>query len=239
MVDERTTNIAIIISAVTGTLLLLFRIPEGIAQWSPYFDALLSSISPTALNWIQNFLIAGFSFIAGWYLKSLRTPSQNPSESTTDSTNSTSTSSSNSQQTSSILQSDSIDTIEGCLEVDGALWRGTAYISDGQLEDVEVPYKPLCPRCQTIIYDHEKESVPVATTATTYWDCPSCGYRTEESINKYDNAQKIFETKFQQIVESEEEEYSLENLVESTPEEVWEDYAEIVSDQQVSTDCFH
>lgn len=131
-----------------------------------------------------------------------------------------------------------IGSIEGCIEVGGALWRGTAHLSGDQVKEVKVPYKPLCPNCQTIIYDHEKESKP-STLATTYWDCPSCGYQTEKSINKYHDTEKIFDTKFKQIVESEGKEYSHENLTGSDPEEIWKNYAELVDDNQTSTNCFH
>lgn len=245
MVDERTTNIAIIISAVTGTLLLLFRIPEGIAQWSPYFDALLTSISPTVLNWIQNFLIAGFSFIAGWYLKSIRT--NIPSEITIDQEHSESETEATEEYDSSLQigsnsvdSTDSIDTIEGCIKVGETCWRGTATLTeDGGVSDTTLEYKAICPNCQTVMYDGENTSVAVATTATTYWDCPSCGHTTVEDYGKYQDAQNLFQSHIQRIVEREGEEYSLENLIETTPREVWEEYAEVVDDPQVSLNCFH
>lgn len=137
-----------------------------------------------------------------------------------------------------------LDAIEGCLKVSGALWRGTAHISNGELEEIEVPYKAYCRRCHTLMYDDEKEGVPVAVLGKTeYMDCPDCGFRTEKSISKYHDAEKLFDTHFEQIIESDSEEYSFQTLIENidegvTPRRVWEEYVEVVDDDKVSTDCF-
>jgi hypothetical protein len=95
------------------------------------------------------------------------------------------------------------------------------------------------------MYDGENKTAAVATTATTYWDCPSCGHTTVEEYSKYENVQNLFQSHIQRIVESEGEEYSLDYLIESidgevTPQAIWEQYAQIMDDDpQVSLNCFH
>jgi hypothetical protein len=46
MVEQRTKNIATIISAATGLVLVFFNLPVAVARWSPIFNAL----SPTVLS---------------------------------------------------------------------------------------------------------------------------------------------------------------------------------------------
>jgi DNA-directed RNA polymerase subunit N (RpoN/RPB10) len=95
------------------------------------------------------------------------------------------------------------------------------------------------------MYDGEDSVAAVATTATTYWECPSCGHRTVEEYSKYEDAQNLFQSHIQRIVESESEDYSLDNLIDSikgevTPQAVWEQYARVMEDDtQVSLNCFH
>lgn len=141
-------------------------------------------------------------------------------------------------------QLDGLDSIEGCIEVEDSCWRGTAELADGELLDTEVEYRAICPNCQTVMYDGENNSIPVATTATTYWDCANCGHETIEDYGKYRDAQNLFERAIRRIVETEGEEYSLSNLIEridgeATPRGVWEEYTEIENDDQISLNCFH
>lgn len=224
-----------------GTFLIVFiNLPQAINRWSPIFN----SISPTILNWVQNLLIAGCSFTIGWFFKSFWTPTATESD-TEESSESDSEiaevyDTSSTVDSSSVDSADSIDTIEGCIEVGETCWRGTATLTeDGEVSDTNLEYKAICPNCQTVMYDGESSSVAVATTATTYWDCPSCGHTTVEDYGKYSDAQNLFQSHINRIVETEGEEYSLENLVETTPREVWEEYSDVVDDPQVSLNCFH
>lgn len=224
-----------------GTFLIVFiNLPQAIDRWVPIF----SSLSPTILNWIQNLIIAGCSFTIGWFLKSSRT--SNKIEPDIKSSNESTSKSTEPYQTSSpagsgsIGSTDSTDTIEGCIEVGDTCWRGTAYLTEnGEVSNTNLEYKAICPNCQTVMYDGENSSVAAATTATTYWDCPSCGHTTVEDYGKYSDAQNLFQSHIQRIVESDGEEYSLENLVKTTPRRVWEEYSEVVNDPQVSLNCFH
>jgi len=137
-----------------------------------------------------------------------------------------------------------VDEIEGCIEVGESCWRGTAELSNRQVHDTEVAYKAICPECQTVMYDGESGAAGVATTAITFWDCPSCGHQTVEKYSKYEDAQNLFNSNIRRIVESSEEEYSLDTLIENidgevTPRGIWEQYVEVRDDQHVSVDCFY
>lgn len=247
MVDERTINIAIIISAVTGALLVFFSIPVAVARWSPYLDALLSSVSPAVLGWIQNLLIAGFAFATGWLLKSKLTTDEPtlkierdeegvPVEEVED-------------------ELPTIDKIVGCVEVGEMVWRGLAEFSDVKVESVEVSRTPRCPDCQKEM-TRESYQLPTGrgrtsplrsqnTVTRKLWECPDddCGHSTKRESGQHSEAQRLFKGFVQDIVESEGQEYSLGNLIERvdgevTPQSVWEAYAEVKQNSHVSTDCF-
>lgn len=150
----------------------------------------------------------------------------------------------------------SLNTIEGCVETGGVAWSGTAYLQDGQVENIDVPFKPICPECQTGLVERTKEATaaeqrlnpaytPDAQPIPIYL-CPndSCQYSVERDPDKYDDAQLLFERHVKRITETRDEDYSLRNLVSNienaaTPKSVWEEYAEVVDDEQVSTNCFH
>ena len=246
MVEQRTKNIATIISAATGLVLVFFNLPVAIGRWSPIFN----SISPTILNWIQNIFLAGFAFTTGWLLKSkLTTPEPTleierdeegvPVEEVED-------------------EAPTIDKIVGCVEVDEMAWRGIAEFSDVKVEDVDVELTPRCPDCQKEM-TRESYELPTGRGGNPYksplrgqstitrkkWMCPDddCGYTADRESGQHSEAQRLFKGFVQDIVESEGQEYSLENLIkrvdgEVTPQSVWEVYAEVKQSSHVSTDCF-
>lgn len=136
-----------------------------------------------------------------------------------------------------------VTTIEGCIETNGTLWKGVARVVGGEATHIDVEYKVYCPKCTSLMYDGERQSVPVATSATTYWECPYCPHQTIEDIGKLDDAKNLFETEIRQITESEGEPYSLENLIERidggvTGQAIWEAYDEVSDLSHVSTRCF-
>lgn len=138
----------------------------------------------------------------------------------------------------------SVDSIEGCIETGETCWRGTAELEDGELEDIEIPYRVICPQCQTVMYDGEGVRAVVATTGPSYWDCPNCGHRTLDEYGKYEDAQNLLDRHIRRITESEGEEYSLDNLIDNiegevTPRGIWEEYAQSVDEDHVSLNCFH
>lgn len=137
---------------------------------------------------------------------------------------------------------DSIEAIEGCLQVGEVLWRSTAQLTqENTIDYIDTPYKAYCPQCQSLVYDDENSS-PIRGGFS--WNCPRCEFETLEDGEAYDDAQKLFDTFFHQITDSDGEDYSLRTLIERidgevTPQAIWEEYAEVVDDEQVSTSCFH
>lgn len=149
-----------------------------------------------------------------------------------------------------------LDTIKGCIEKEGVAWEGTARLHRGRVENTVVPFDPLCPKCQTGFIDtidepsiqeqrHNPSYSPKAQP-TPVFECPNenCGHTVERDPKQYDAVKQLFERHAKRIVESTDEEYSLRTLGENidgpvTPRSVWEEYAEVVDDEQVSTNCFH
>jgi hypothetical protein len=83
------------------------------------------------------------------------------------------------------------------------------------------------------------------TTTRKLWQCPNedCGHSSTRETGQHSNAERLFRGFVQDIVESEGQEYSLDNLIERvdgevTPQSVWEAYAEVEQSSHVSTDCF-
>ncbi len=149
-----------------------------------------------------------------------------------------------------------LDKIEGCIERQGVAWKGTAHLNRNNITNIEVPFDPICPNCQTGFidttddpsfqeqrqnpgYSPKAQSIPV-------FSCPNnnCGHTVERNAEQHDAARRLFERYARQIVESTDEDYSLRALVENihgpvTPQAVWKRYTEVVDDDQVSTNCFH
>jgi hypothetical protein len=147
-----------------------------------------------------------------------------------------------------------LDAIEGCIENEGVAWKGTAHLHRGRVESTDVPFDPLCPKCQTGFIDTTDEpslqdkrrnpSYSPEAQPTPVFECPNCGHTVDRDSEQYDAVKRLFERHAKQIVESTDEEYSLRTLAENidgpvTPRSVWEEYAEVVDDEQVSTNCFH
>jgi hypothetical protein len=230
-----------------GTFILIFiNLPQAINRWSPIFN----SLSPAVLGWTQNFLIAGFAFATGWLLKSKLTSSEPSLEVETDADG------------VPIQEAEdktpSIDKIVGCVAVDEMAWRGIAEFSDVKIEDVDVELTPRCPDCQKEM-TRESYELPTGRGGNPYksplrgqstvtrkrWQCPDedCGYTADRESGQHSEAQRLFKGFVQDIVESEGQEYSLDNLIERvegdvTPQKVWEEYAEVIDNIHVSTNCF-
>jgi hypothetical protein len=151
-----------------------------------------------------------------------------------------------------------VDAIEGCIQTDDIAWRGTAALSGGKVVHTDVEYKQICPKCQTPMkkesYDipsggrRPKPSYASSTTTRRVWECPNdeCGHTATRDSGQHDEAENLFERHIRRIVESTGEEHSLQNLLdrigedeEVTSQRIWEEYAEVVDDEQVSTNCFH
>jgi hypothetical protein len=129
-----------------------------------------------------------------------------------------------------------VEKIVGCIETDGILWRGFADLTseDGAAE-LDVDTDPKCPDCQT---DMEQIS-------GNEWEClnSNCGYSASTEIRPYKEAESLFKKHIEKILNSNDEEYTLENLIESidgevTGDKIWRKYHEVVDDEEVSIDCF-
>jgi len=180
-------------------------------------------------TWMGRFGILTFGFTLGWYLRG-------ESETT---------------------EAERVDTIEGCIEKGDIAWKGTAVLSKGRVVDTDVEYKQICPECRTPMrkesYElssgrRRKPSYSTSTTTRRVWECPNgdCGHTTKREAGQHDEAENLFERHIGRIVESSDESYSLQTLLdrleedeEPTPRRIWEEYADVVDDEQVSTNCFH
>lgn len=138
------------------------------------------------------------------------------------------------------------DRITGCIEKDGVTWRGVATITQGDIEGVEIPYEAFCPHCKTEMNSENTRTTNIRDSSKhqSLWRCPnsSCGYVTEWSTS--DDAENIFKTHIRRIVQSENEEYSLDSLIEQidgkiTGENIWRQYVSNTDDENISISCFH
>ncbi|CDK39497.1 hypothetical protein BN903_49 [Halorubrum sp. AJ67] len=93
-----------------------------------------------------------------------------------------------------------------------------------------------------------KPSYSRSTQSKKIWVCSNdeCGHSANRDTSEYSDAENLFERHIRRIVESEDEEYSLQSLLDRLGEDekvtgrrIWEKYAEIVDDDQISTNCFH
>ncbi len=179
-------------------------------------------------TWMSRVGILTLGFTLGWYLRA--------GSETTD--------------------AERVDAIEGCIQKDGIAWKGTATLSRGQLVDYDLPYKPICPKCQTPMKkDTFEASIPQRRRNPSYsrssqskniWACPNddCGHAADRSAGKHDEAENLFERHIGRIVESEGEKYSLNDLIDRidgkvTPRRIWEEYYKVTSEPHISTNCFH
>lgn len=227
---SRLTIVSIVLTVV------LIGIPTAANFYPPIFAGLARQVPLSLiLTWMSRLGILILGVMAGWYARG------EWKEDVSDETSGGEASGTG----DTIEMSDTA--IEGCIEVDGSCWKGTAELSEGELVETEVSYKAICPKCQTIMYDGEDgPAVAVATMGggPDYWDCPNCSHRTIDSIEKYKDAKKLFSSDIQRIVESQDEDYSLDNLAdridgEVTPRGIWEEYTKVVDDEHVSLNCFH
>lgn len=158
---------------------------------------------------------------------------------------------------SETTEAEQVDTIEGCIEKDDIAWKGTAVLSQGRVVDTDVEYKQICPKCQTPMKKESyklpsgrrrKPSYSTSTTTRRVWECPNgdCEHTAGREAGQHDEAENLFERHIGRIVESNDEVYSLQILLdrldedeEHTPRRIWEEYAEVVDNEQVSTNCFH
>ncbi|WP_141211957.1 hypothetical protein [Halorubrum sp. Eb13] len=231
--------------------IILIGIPTAADFYPPLFAGVAEQLPlDMILTWMGRIGLVALGGLIGWYARGER-DSEQDEDTTPESTDEDTTPETTDEVPDDVLETqpaedddETVQSIEGCIETGETCWRGTAELSDGELVETEVAYRAICPHCQTVMYDGENQSVGIATTATTYWDCPSCGHRTVEEYSKYEDAENLFNSHIQRITESRGEDYSFDNLIENidgevTPRRIWEQYAELADDQQVSTNCFH
>ncbi|WP_134672629.1 hypothetical protein [Halorussus marinus] len=227
---NRTTLIALLSFLAT---VFLIGIPTAAGFYPPLFAGLTETLPLDFIfTWMLRFGILALGFTLGWYLRG----------------------------ESETADAERVSEIEGCIEKDDIAWKGTATLSRGSIVDTDVEYKQICPKCQTPM---KKESYEMpsggrgrkpsygrsTTTTRRVWECPNseCGHTAKRDSGKHDEAENLFERHIGRIVESsEDEEYSLQSLLdrigegeEVTGQRIWEEYAEVVDDEQVSTNCFH
>ncbi|QPV64494.1 hypothetical protein I7X12_07750 [Halosimplex litoreum] len=135
-----------------------------------------------------------------------------------------------------------VSEIEGCIQTDESCWRGSAEISSDRIVNIELENRAYCPNCQTVMYDGESSRSSVSGEIGL-WECPNCSHTAFDEGHPYGDAEKLFERHIRQIVESEGEEYSLENLIDGingdvTPRRIWKQYASVIDDFNVSMNCF-
>ena len=215
---------------------ILIGIPTAASFYPPIFAGLADRLPINfILTWMARMGILALGAMGGWFARGIfkddselerqATATEEPEENNETETN--------------------ITEIEGCIEVEGSCWRGTAELSDEEISDIEIQYKAICPKCQTVMYDGENSTgVAVIGGGPNFWKCPSCDHQTMEQYSKYENAQNLFESHVRRIVETQGEEYSLDNIVEeigneNTPRDIWRRYFEVMDDDQVSMNCFH
>jgi len=222
--SDRWTKISVLVSIV------LMGIPTAASFYPPLFAGLFDWL-PLAFifTWMGRFGILILGFALGWYLRG--------DIETTD--------------------AERVDAIEGCIEKDDIAWNGTAALSRGEVVNIDVGHKQICPTCQTPM---KKESYELSrggrrrtpsygrSTTRRVWECPNsdCGHTATRESGQHDEAENLFERHVGRIAESQNEEYSLQNLLdrigegeEVTPRRIWEEYVEVVDDKHVSTRCFH
>lgn len=224
--DLRTVFLAI---AAIGTLALtFFSIPEAIENWIPIVTPFINWIPSTFLDLGQNLLLALVAFGFGYLMKPT-IEKWREDESTGESI---------------------VREIEGCIKKDEIVWRGAANFANGDIIEIEFPRTPRCPDC---LKDLQRESydLPTPPRATLnrrfLWECidkENCGYSATRESDQHSIAKKLFQGEVRKIIESEDEDYSLDVLVdriegEITPRSVWQEYEKIADDDYVSVNCFH
>jgi Zn-finger nucleic acid-binding protein len=135
-----------------------------------------------------------------------------------------------------------VSEIEGCIEIEQSCWRGSADISSDRIVDIRLKNRAYCPNCQTVMYDGESNRSSVSGEIGLY-ECPNCSHSAFDKGDPYRDAEKLFERHVCRIVESEGEEYSIDNLINEingdvTPRRIWQQYASISDDSNVSMNCF-
>lgn len=138
------------------------------------------------------------------------------------------------------------DQIVGCVKTDGVVWRGIATISQGEIEDIEVPYEALCPQCGTEMNSENTMVTNIRDPSKhqSRWKCPNSNCRHVTTWNSSDGAENIFKRHVRRIIQSENKEYSLNSLIdqidgEATDKKIWRQYVSITKDGDLSTSCFH
>jgi hypothetical protein len=223
------------IVSILATVVLI-GIPTAANFYPPIFTSLADRLPiDFILTWMRRTGILAIGVMSGWFVRGIWGEGESEGETETDE-----------EIEIDGFSRTTVAEIEGCIEVDGSCWRGIAELSGGNLSDINVEYRAICPNCQTVMYDGENSVAAVATVGggPDYWECPSCNHQTIDQYSKYEDAQNLFDSHVRRIVESEGEAYSLDNLVgeiphEVTPRSIWKQYAETTEDSQVSTNCFH
>jgi hypothetical protein len=144
-----------------------------------------------------------------------------------------------------------VDSIEGCIKTGGTVWKATANVRNGEIQEINVPYEPRCPNCNSAM-NSDKRKVGGTRGYKTgpaesqyFWICPNseCGYSTVKDSDGKDNALSLFQRSVEQILHSQNKPYSLDNLIEQIDGEVtgrliWEQYDSVVNNEHVSTSCY-
>jgi len=225
---NRTTLIALLSLLATVSLI---GIPTAAGFYPPLFAGFAESLPLDFIfTWMLRFGILALGFTLGWHLRG----------------------------DSEVTDAERVDTIEGCIQTNDIAWKGTAALSRGKVVDTDVEYKQICPKCQTPMKKDTfeapaqqrrvKPSYSRSTQSKKIWACSNdgCGHSANRGTSEHSDAENLFERHIRRIVESEDEEYSLQNLLDRLGEDekvtgrrIWEEYAEVVDDEQVSTNCFH
>lgn len=105
-----------------------------------------------------------------------------------------------------------LNAIEGCIEKDEVAWRGIAEISELNIESIDFPYEPRCPRCTKEMTDNSYKVsfagrsinpfMQSRTSTRSVWECPdeSCGHSTTRESRKHTKAKSLFEGEVRKII---------------------------------------
>lgn len=225
------------IIGITGVLTLVFSIVAGIPQIVGFYPSILSGFLeaiPFGSVWGERVGLLLVGVTIGWYAHAQRV-----------------------SETAS-----AIDEIEGCVEVRGVAWKGTADLSNGTVSGIDVSHNPVCPKCQSPMNSEEvkggqsggipgrrkNRAAMSGFNSSYFWKCPSsdCDYSSKKDFDGRDDALNLLEKHFDRITESYDEEYSLDALIdyiqddggEVNPRQIWRRYVQVVDDSDVSLKCF-
>lgn len=157
------------------------------------------------------------------------------------------------------------DGIKGCIKRDDVQWRFTAElnIEERSVSEITVRGRPTCPECRAELSKTRDDLLgsdsiggPASPFTSSFnagrrrtlsnrpfWDCVSCDFTVARTTGARSNVIPLARMHAERIVESVDESWSLPELVNGLDDvdglSVWEAYADVVDDEEVSTECFH